>query len=96
MTLLLHEQFPEDLPDPGDTALQAFVKSQTEAAYAHGFAKEREVATYVLTAWMLGENFDTAIPSVAECLADATMTAGEKADWLECYTVTLFDVLQTP
>lgn len=96
MALLLHEQFPEDLPDPGDPALQAFVQNQTEAAYRHGFAKEREVATYVLTAWMLGEAFDRAMPAVAECLADPTMTAGDKADWLEAYTVTLFEVLRTP
>ena len=93
MALLLHEKYPDELPDPADPELRIFIQSQSDKARRHGFCKEREIATYVLTAWILGVDFDTAMPAVAECLATPTMPPAQKADWLEAYTVTLLDTL---
>ncbi|MEI4235368.1 hypothetical protein [Roseovarius sp. D22-M7] len=93
MALLLHKHYADDLPDPADPELQKFVQTQSEVARSHGFSKEREVATYILAAWILGADFDTAMPAVAECLASTTLSSEQKADWLEIYTITLLDVL---
>jgi hypothetical protein len=70
--------------------LEQPIMAQIQKARAYGLVTERQALTYVVTAWLLGERFDTAFPAAAVVLNDRDMTAEERRQWLVDWTVELF------
>jgi hypothetical protein len=69
---------------------------QAAKAQAHGLTDERSAATYVYTAWLMGEEFDTRIPAIAQILGDRGLKASDKAKALANFSRLVFRTLATP
>lgn len=89
----LREEFP-DAHEMSDADLEMGVKQQTTRARSYGLENEDEIATYTVTAWQLGENFDTEFPAAQYILKSPDYTPAEKSDWLEAWTVKMFEELE--
>ena len=70
----------------------AFQRQATKAQH-YGLTDEHSAATFVYTAWLMGEEFDTRIPAVAQILNDKRMKAAEKARALGNFTRLVFRTL---
>jgi uncharacterized protein (DUF2342 family) len=70
----------------------AFRRQATKAQH-YGLNDEHSAATYVYTAWLMGEEFDTRIPAVAQILADRRMKSTEKATALANFSRLVFRTL---
>ena len=66
---------------------------QAAKARHYGLTDEHSAATYVYTAWLMGEEFDTRIPAVAQILNDRRMKAQEKAKALSNFSRLVFRTL---
>ncbi len=89
----IHTQCPAEAPDPSDPELRSFIATQLTLARDYGFRTDRDVVMFAFTGWLLGDGFDRNFPAIAECLATTDMTAPQKAEWIEAFSVTLLDTL---
>jgi hypothetical protein len=69
---------------------------QAAKAQTYGLTDERSAATYVYTAWLMGEEFDTRIPAIAQILNDRRMKAIDKAKALANFSRLVFRTLAAP
>ena len=69
------------------------IRHQTDRARDHGLSDEHSAATYVHTAWLLGDGFDRRIPAIAQILAEPTLTAADKARALTDFSTLVFRAL---
>ena len=69
---------------------------QAAKAQHYGLTDEHSAATYVYTAWLMGEEFDTRIPAIAQILNDRRMRAIEKAKALGNFSRLVFRTLSGP
>jgi hypothetical protein len=76
---VLREAHPQ-VPLPRDR-LAAEIARQVDRAGSHGLDDEHAAARYVYAGWLLGFDFDTRIPAVAQVLA-APLDASRKAAFL--------------
>jgi hypothetical protein len=90
----LIESFPEAANLPAEE-LVAAVGRQIDKAKGYGLASERQAAAYLISAWLLGEDFDSRFPAARIALSVTDMSADEKAKWLEEWTVELFRTLES-
>jgi hypothetical protein len=74
------------------TLVGAFRRQQAKARH-YGLTDEHSTATYVYTAWLMGEEFDTRIPAVAQILADPTLACSAKARALSDFSRLVFRTL---
>jgi len=94
LTDFLRQEFPAACEIP----LKEFkgqVGQQVAKAKSYGLQMEDEVATYAVTAWQLGGDFDTAFPAAEHMLNSPEYTPEQKRDWLAAWTVTLFHELES-
>jgi hypothetical protein len=89
----LHETFPDSL-EMREGELQRAVRRLLEKATGYGFSTESEIAVYVTTAYLLGENFDTEFPAASDMLLSPEYASYQKADFLQTWTRHLFDTLE--
>ena len=66
---------------------------QAAKAQHYGLTDEHSAATFVYTAWLMGEEFDTRIPAIAQILGDRRMKAVEKAKALANFSRLVFRTL---
>ena len=78
-----------DSPD-GTAALQA----QVANARRHGMSSELDLARYVITAWLLGVDFDCRFPAMAQVLTSERLGPSQKAEALERICTTLLESLK--
>lgn len=91
----LLESFPDQVT-PGDKAeLKPVIIEQMELADRYGFETEQQIAIFVTSAWLLGLGFDQRYPAVQECFVQSGLMPGEKAEWLQAFTETMFLTLET-
>ncbi|MBW8760556.1 MAG: hypothetical protein JF586_23480 [Burkholderiales bacterium] len=90
MVAVIRRHHPEQAARIDFPALVGAIQRQTARARAHGLSDERSVATYVHTAWLMGEEFDRRIPAVAQILADKAMSAADKARALTDFSRLVF------
>ena len=84
-------------PDAGQlerSELAEAIARQIEKAEAYGLCTERHATKYVVTAWLLGVDFDTEFPAAREVLPSKKLTAEEKVDWLQAWTTAIFAALE--
>jgi hypothetical protein len=89
----LQEQFPDAAGEPRGS-LKAAVVEQIHRAREYGFTTEAQLTTYVITAWVLGAEFDSDMPAARDMLRSQMHTPDDKALWLERWTEKLFRTLE--
>lgn len=67
----------------GDPPALETLRKQCAKARAYGMNAELDVARYVITAWLLGPDFDTCFAAMAEILGAAQLSPTQKADAIE-------------
>ena len=90
---IIRRNHPEQAEKMDFAALVSALRRQAARAQHYGLTDEHSAATYVYTAWLMGEEFDTRIPAVAQILADRRMKATEKAKALSNFTRLVFRTL---
>jgi hypothetical protein len=91
----LRDQYPQAAAAP-DSELRTAVETQVAMARSYGLTTEHDVAVYVNTAFLLGEEFDTEYPAAQEVLPSPVLASSEKAAWLSSWTREMFDSLEPP
>lgn len=91
LTRFLRQQFP-DAAEESEERLRPDVAVQIERAQGYGLLTEQEVATYVISAWLLGKSFDRDFPAATEVLT-SSVPSGMKAHFLEHWTRQMFEEL---
>ncbi|KHD11469.1 hypothetical protein PN36_29115 [Candidatus Thiomargarita nelsonii] len=70
------------------------IHEQVSKARSYGLETERQIANYVTTAWLLGQQFDTEFPAAQEMLNSSNYSHDEKSLWLEQWTEQIFATLE--
>lgn len=85
--------------DPNATAAltnekgRGILRAQCAKARGYGLTTELEIARYVITAWLMGLDFDTRFPAMAEILNTAKLQPDQRAMAIEQLTTNvLFDL----
>ena len=90
---IIRRNHPEQAARMDLAQLVGAFQRQAAKARHYGLNDEHSAATYVYTAWLMGEEFDTRIPAVAQILADRRMKSTEKAKALGHFTRLVFRTL---
>jgi hypothetical protein len=67
---------------------------QYEKAHRYGLTTELELGQYIVTAWLLGTDFDTRFGAFQEILTHPTMLPRQKAEAIEQTATMLLGTLQ--
>ncbi len=81
----LHVLFPESVEIPDEELIKT-LQSLLEKASGYGFEEENDFAVYIITAYLLGVDFDTEFAAVSEILSEAGVAASDKAKNLQKWT----------
>jgi hypothetical protein len=92
MVRLIREDYPEHAAAFTDQALTAEIWRQAGRAQGYGLEDEQAVATYVMTAWLLGPEFDL-VPAMVQVLNAPELSAASKAKALRDFTLSVFAAL---
>lgn len=88
----------ESLPDSRgviDTPQgQKTLTEQCSKARSYGMRAELDIANYIITAWMLGIDFDSRFTAIKEILAKPELTASQKTALITQVTSVLLTELQ--
>jgi hypothetical protein len=90
---VIRRNHPEQAAGMDVASLVDAFRRQSTKAHHYGLTDEFSAATYVYTAWLMGEEFDTRIPAIAQLLADKRMKAPEKAKALGNFSRLVFRTL---
>jgi hypothetical protein len=89
----LHESFPESKAAPV-AEMKKTIHTVLQKAIGYGLDNEADLAAYVITAYVLGENFDQEIPEAKQLLQDTGYTSNQKATQLETWTRQVMQTLE--
>jgi hypothetical protein len=88
----LRERFPDARALPRRDVAKV-VHEQIGKAERYGMISERQVATYAMTAWILGVQFDETFPILRDALQDMYLDPERKAEILIKHTGALVSAL---
>lgn len=91
---LIRECYPQQCVTLTDDQLRAAIAPQISRAKGYGLTDERSAATFVNTAWLLGDGFDQRIPALAQVLNAPELTAKTKAKALDDFQRVVFHKLR--
>jgi hypothetical protein len=91
---ILRTHHPKQVNAMPFAELVHMIHRQTARAAVYGLNDERSAAQYVYTGWLMGEEFDTRIPSLRQILRDRTLTAAEKSTALSHFNQLVFGALE--
>ncbi len=89
----LYSEFPDVQTIP-QAELMPAIHEQVNKARSYGLETERQIANYVTTAWLLGQQFDTEFPAAQEMLKSSEYTQDDKSEWLAQWTEEMFAALE--
>ncbi|QHT65638.1 hypothetical protein GXP67_02630 [Rhodocytophaga rosea] len=89
----LHESFPDSKATPV-AEMKKTIHTVLQKAIGYGLDNEADLAAYVITAYVLGENFDQEIPEAKQLLQDTGYTSNQKANQLETWTRQVMQTLE--
>jgi hypothetical protein len=89
----LYDEFPESKQEP-PVEFREVVSEQIEKSRSYGLQTEQEIATYVVSAWLLGTDFDTRFPVAQETLSSDMESSNAKMVWLQHWTHDIFATLE--
>ena len=90
---IIRRNHPDQAAKMDFAAVAGAFQRQAAKARHYGLTDEHSAATFVYTAWLMGEEFDTRIPAVAQILNDKRMKAAEKARALGNFSRLVFRTL---
>jgi hypothetical protein len=93
-TGLLCQTLPEAKGSLNTPDGQRILREQYAKATGYGFRSEREIARYLLTAWLLGSDFDKRYPAMAGILLNRAVPPAQRAADIGRLTVQLFETLE--
>ena len=85
LTHFLHESFEDAKLVPAQE-MNRVLDTILSRAVGYGFDNEADLATYVITAYVLGEDFDTEVPEAAQILTNGGYNSNQKAAFMESFT----------
>jgi hypothetical protein len=88
----LQDRFADAAQEPTDK-LHPHVAEQIEKAREYCLLSEQQVAVYVISAWLLGRDFDTEMLAVREVLT-APIPGDAKTHFLRQLTIQIFKELE--
>ena len=91
----LHGLFPESAEIPDEELIKT-LQSLLEKASGYGLESENDFTVYIITAYLLGVDFDTESPAVSKILSETGVTASEKARNLQNWTQQLLHSSNDP
>ncbi len=91
---ILRENHPEQVARMPFAELVAAIHRQTAQAARYGLHDEQSVATYVYTAFLMGEEFDRRIPAISQILRERRMPSPTKAQALKDFSQLVFHTLE--
>lgn len=68
-------------------------REQCDTARQYGLDTEFDVARYVVTAWLLGTDFDTRLPAMQQVLVSDRLRPAQKADAIEKIAIAVLQEL---
>jgi|SRR5882672_8857304 len=87
----IRSRFSEEEERALDDTLKSVVE-QVAHARRYGLDTEQSIATYAVTAWIMGLNFDSDFLDARQVLA-SPFSPEEKADWLEIWAPAVLERL---
>lgn len=93
VTAILADSYPESRGGLAGGDTREVMRAMYAKAHGYGFSVELDLARYIITAWILGTDFDTRYPAVAELLALQTLSPAQKSEAMEQMTTTLMEML---
>ena len=90
---IIRRNHPDQAAKMDFAAVVGAFHRQAVKAQRYGLTDEHSAATFVYTAWLMGEEFDTRIPAVAQILNDKRTKAAEKARALGNFSRLVFRTL---
>jgi hypothetical protein len=93
MVALVHETFPESKSEPAAKLYQG-VRGVMQKAVVYGIDNEADLATYVLTSYILGGDFDEEVPEAGAFLRNPRYTSHQKATQLESWAQQAVEALE--
>ncbi len=94
VAVFLQDHFPDAKTVPLDQ-LTAAIVPQLAVAQDYGLWSEWQISTFITTAWILGAAFHQQFPAARLVLNADDCTPHEKAKWLETWTQTLLERLES-
>lgn len=88
----LQSQFP-DAEEVSQEELLPVIQKQIKNAQVYGLRTEQQIVIYVVTSWLLGEQFDTEFPAAQEMLKSSEYSPADKSEWLVQWTEEMFTIL---
>ena len=92
MVAFLRGNFPDAAEVPDDE-MRAGVHRVLQRAIFYRITSELGQARFVISAWLLGEDFDTEHPAVNDVLSSVEVSEEDKCEWLERYVTEVFQRL---
>ena len=94
LTTFLKKTFPDARTTSKDKLLLQVCK-QLENAREYHLETERQIVTYITTAWLLGEKFDKEFPGAHAILTSPKLAPDMKSEYLAQWTKEIFSTLET-
>jgi hypothetical protein len=91
---ILRKNHPEQVGRMPFADLVEAIHRQSAQAACYGLHDERSVATYVYTAFLMGEEFDRRIPAINQILRERKMPSPRKAQALTHFSTLVFHTLE--
>jgi len=89
------QQFPDQAAALPEEAFAKEVEDLVQRAGAYGLTDERSAAVFVVTAWLLGEDFDAQYPELKALLQVKALLPMQKSAAMEAFATTLLDALES-
>ncbi len=80
---VIAESDPTALEVLGTPEGLAMLRKQCSKARQYGMSAEMDIARYGVSAWLMGPDFDTRFPAIAEVLGAERLSASQKAEAIE-------------
>jgi len=89
----LCEEF-EDIGKENKSEVIDTIKQLIEKGNSYQLITEQQLIIFIITAWLLGKNFDTDFPKANEILSSSNYSPSDKVEWLSKWTESLFKALE--
>lgn len=94
LVAILRKNHPDQVSRMPFADLVAAIHRQTAQAVCYGLHDEHSVATYIYTAFLMGEEFDRRIPAINQILRERRMPSPKKAQALANFSKLVFHTLE--
>ena len=89
----LNEEF-NDIKNENKKELMIKLEKLKDKGLSYNLITEQQIIIFIITAWLLGENFDTDFPKANAVLLSPDYSPDDKTEWLTKWTESLFKALE--